>query len=109
MSGTNTKAQKIDRILIRQRELDVLLTNIAALMRLNRETDTETIAMLTAVVKSQEEQLNRQEGQLDRLRKYLGSELFKRRQREMQIPTLSHTHHGMNAPRGLPHATKETV
>jgi DNA-binding transcriptional MerR regulator len=79
-SGENTKASKIERILTRQRELDVLLSNIAALMRLNRETDTETIAMLTAVVKSQEEQLNRQEGQLDRIRKYVGSILFKRRQ-----------------------------
>jgi len=102
-SGQNSKANKIDRILSRQAEADLQLSNIYALMRLNRETDTLVIAeqaaiikKLAAVVQSQEEQLNRQERQLDRIRKYVGSVLFKRRQimagtaslHDGRIPTL---------------------
>lgn len=94
-SGANTKANKIDRILSRQAEADLQLSNVVALMRLNHETDTATIKRLTAVIQSQEEQLTRQEGQLDRIRKYVGSVLFKRRQMQAlgtselkRIPTL---------------------
>lgn len=91
-SGENTKASKIERILSRQAEADLQLSNIVTLMRLNHETDTATIKRLTAVIQSQEEQLTRQEGQLDRIRKYVGSILFKRRQlmagTASRIPTL---------------------
>jgi hypothetical protein len=109
-SGENTKASKIERILSRQAATDLHLSNIAALMRLNHDTDTATIKMLTAT----NEKLvaanlkliatNRLlatvaqslEGQLNRLRKYVGSILFKRRQlmagtaslNDVRVPTL---------------------
>jgi hypothetical protein len=82
MSGINTKASKIDRILSRQLGMEKDLENIFALMRLNHQTDQATIKLLT-------ETARRLEAENARLRKYLGSVLFARRQREMQIPTLS--------------------
>lgn len=99
MSGSNTKAQKIDRILSRQAETDQQLSNIFALLRLNHETDQATIKMLTATASSLE-------AENKRLRKYLGSVLFARRQREAAIPTLEPAF-GNRQP--LPHTNTETV
>lgn len=81
MSGPNTKASKVDRILARQVAIDGHLTNIFAVMRQSHETDRVTIKLLT-------ETAARLEAENARLRKYLGSVLFERRQRDAQIPTL---------------------
>jgi hypothetical protein len=80
MSGTNTKANKIDRILSRQAESNEDIENIYALIRLGHETDQATIKMLTATA-------HRLEAENATLRKYLGSILFQRRKVE-SIPTL---------------------
>jgi hypothetical protein len=112
MSGENTKASKIDRILTRQAETNLSLSNIAALMRLNRETDTQTIAEqavtikkltaanleLTATNKLLSTVSQSLEAQLNTLRRYVGSVLFRRRQiqagtaslNDARIPTLEH-------------------
>jgi hypothetical protein len=93
-SGENTKANKIDRILSRQAEADLQLLNVFTLMRLNHETDTATIAEQAAIIKKLTAAnleltatntllatvAQSLEAQLNRLRKYVGSILFKRRQ-----------------------------
>jgi hypothetical protein len=68
MSGVNTKASKIDRILQRQSADTQLLIDIS-------EQQVATIALLTGVA-------DRLEAENARLRKYLGSVLFKRRRLE---------------------------
>lgn len=113
MSGENTKAQKIDRILQRQLILNrnelAIVESLKEFHKIDRATIalqaatiekltaanlelTATNTLLATVAQSQEEQLNRQEGQLDRIRKYVGSILFKRRQlmagTASRIPTL---------------------
>lgn len=88
MSGTNTKANKIDRLLARQISMDEDLTNIFSLIRLGHETDQETIRKLTATNTLLAEVAHSLEAENSKLRKYLGSELFARRQRDVQIPTL---------------------
>lgn len=87
MSGVNTKAQKIDRILSRLTELGVAQLNIDELVQtIFRQQGT--VDRLSNSLKLATETANRLEAESSRLRKYLGGELFKRRQRDMQIPTL---------------------
>lgn len=81
MSGVNTKASKINRVLSRQLTINDELADIFAAVRKMHEVDQTTIQMLTSTA-------HRLEAENARLRKYLGSVLFERRQREMQIPTL---------------------
>jgi hypothetical protein len=95
MSGVNTKESKIARIRVTQLEHEAHFENIFALMRLNRETDTATIAaqaktikMLTETNRIATDFAQSLETENSKLRKYLGSELFARRQRDVQIPTL---------------------
>lgn len=136
MSGTNTKANKIDRLLARQISMDEDLTNIFSLIRLGHETDQETIRKLTATNTLLAEVAHSLEAENSKLRKYLGSELFARRQRDVQIPTLGlcycppgtcrgdkencrhpaiepHTHtlepKWVNRPDPVPHNTKGTI
>jgi hypothetical protein len=73
VSAPNTKSSKIDRLLTRQTSANTILGSIYAEVRDGRETDKATIKMLSAAVASLEDD-NR------RLRKYLGSVLFHRRQ-----------------------------
>lgn len=143
MSGVNTKESKIARIRVTQLEHEAHFENIFALMRLNRETDTATIAaqartikMLTETNRIATDFAQSLETDNSKLRKYLGSELFARRQRDVQIPTLglcycppgtcrgdkencrhpaieAHTHtlepKWGNHPDPVPHNTKGTV
>jgi hypothetical protein len=95
MSGQNTKDSKINRVISRQLVINDELVKVFALLRLNHETDTATIKLLTDTAERLSNSLalatetaHRLEAQNERLRKYLGSALFARRQREMQIPTL---------------------
>lgn len=73
MSGPNTKASKVERALRRVAELP---------------DQYEAIERLSNSLKLATETAHRLEAENAKLRRYLGSELFKRRQREMQIPTL---------------------
>lgn len=121
MSGINTKSSLLNRILARQAEASTDLGNIFALIRLGHETDQATISLLL-------KQLTAKDAEIATLRKYLGSVLFERRKRDMQIPTLSdHTcdckpgvcagrwdrcrhplePHWGNRENPLPHITKE--
>lgn len=79
-SGENTKASKIDRILTRQGQANTDIENIYALIRLGHEKDTATIEQLTATNALLADVAYRLEAENARLRKYLGSVLFKRRQ-----------------------------
>lgn len=109
MSGQNTKDSKINRVLNRQIELNKYLDNIFALLRLNHETDQAAITSLSNSLKLSTEVNHRLEAENGRLRKYLGSVLFERRKREMQIPTLQpHVHRG-SASLPIPHTSTETV
>lgn len=80
MSGTNTKAQKIDRILARQVESNEDIQNIFALIRLGHETDLATIEKLTATNKLLTETAHRQDAEIVALRRQLGLALAKLRQ-----------------------------
>ena len=82
MSGQNTRASKIDRLLSRQIDMERKYNLDFAIMRLQREAQDNTVKLLT-------ETAHRLEAENARLRKYLGSVLFERRKRDMQIPTLS--------------------
>lgn len=114
MSGSNTKAQKIDRILQRQIEADRVggerYYNLEKVFLDIIDKQQKNIEELTATNTLFATTAHRLDAENARLRKYLGSELFKRRQREMQIPTVHyHTYPGTNAPTGLQRTTKETV
>lgn len=76
MSGVNTKASKVDRAIRRIGEIS---------------EQSESIERLSNSLKLATETAARLEAENAKLRKYLGSELFARRQREMQIPTLDFT------------------
>lgn len=111
MSGVNTKESKIARIRVTQLEHEAHFENIFALMRLNRETDTATIAaqaktikMLTETNRIATDFAQSLETENSKLRKYLGSELFARRQRDVQIPTLGEEL--CSCPPGLCHLKK---
>lgn len=116
MSGVNTKDSKINRMLSRQTMIDSELVRAFTLLRLNYEGDTATIKLLTATTERLSNSLtlatetaHRLEAENGRLRKYLGSVLFERRKREMQIPTLvTHVHHGSTSL-PIPHTSTETV
>lgn len=108
MSSANTKASKIARVRVTQLEHGAYFEDLFALMRLNHKTDTATIAEQAAII----EKLTAAnleltatntllatvaqslEAQLNRLRKYVGSILFKRRQfmagtlKDVRIPVL---------------------
>lgn len=110
MSGENTKASKIARIRETQLEHGAHFENLFALMRLNRETDTQTIAAQAATIKNLTAAnleltatnnllstvARSLEAQLNTLRRYVGSVLFRRRQiqagtaslNDARIPTL---------------------
>lgn len=94
MSGSNTKDSKINRVLTRQVAINDELANLFRLMRdvytenaMSKFRD-EAIERLSNSLKIAVETADRLEAENDKLRKYLGGELFARRQREMQIPTL---------------------
>lgn len=74
MSGQNTKASKIDRILRVLREVC--------------DRQAVTIAMQMATIRMLGSTTQSLEAENARLRKYLGSVLFERRKRDAQIPTL---------------------
>lgn len=87
--------RKTERLLAQQTATDNGLINVEATLRLNHETDQVTIKRLTESVerlsnsfKLAAETADRLEAENDRLREYLGSELFARRRRDFQIPTL---------------------
>lgn len=73
MTAPNTKASKIDRLLSRQADANTVLVNIYTEVRDGRVFDQATIKILRAAVASLEDDNKR-------LRKYLGSVLFHRRQ-----------------------------
>lgn len=88
--------KKLERIFVSQASAEKDLVNMEATLRLNHQTDQVEIARLSGSVerlsnslKLSTEMGHRLEAENDRLRKYLGGELFARRQREMQIPTLN--------------------
>lgn len=95
MSGANDKNSKINRLLLRQRgdRLDIL-----EVLRLSREMQdlqrrrihdqTGALVSIGNSLKLATETAARLEAENARLRKYLGSELFARRQRDAQIPTM---------------------
>lgn len=111
----NTKPAKIERIRVTQLEHGAYFEDLFALLRLNHKTDTATIAKQAAII----EKLTAAnieltatntllatvaqslEAQLNRLRKYVGSILFKRRQlmagtlKDARIPVL----HDMQEPK----------
>lgn len=87
--------RKTERLLAQQTASDNGLINVEATLRLNHETDQVEIARLSGSVerltnslKLATEMAHRLEAENGRLRKYLGSDLYARRLREMQIPTL---------------------
>lgn len=88
MTAANTKEAKIDRILRRQGAANETLNDI-------RDQAVATIAMLTGVVESLEDENKR-------LRKYLGSVLFQRREAqvaaERQEPRWGNTRAGNPLP-----------
>lgn len=77
MSGVNTKASKVDRILSRQAEMDKYFRGfhecLLGSLRMTHEVDTSTIKMLT-------ETAHRLEAENQRLRKYLGKLIVERRE-----------------------------
>ena len=83
MSGPNTKASKIDRILSRQNQANDFLECLLNSLRETHIADQATIKLLS-------ETANRLEAENAKLRKYLGSVLFARRKLEAltAIPTL---------------------
>lgn len=91
MSRANTKDSKIDRLLLRQRgdRLDIL--EVLRLARETRIVQKLTVERLSNSLKLATETAHRLEAENSRLRKYLGSVLFARRQREASIdPPLTH-------------------
>lgn len=85
MSGVNTKDSKISRILTRVTDLsDRQLVADDLLQTIFRQQKTIESQQFTLAIAA--ETANRLEAENDKLRKYLGGELFARRQRE--IPTL---------------------
>lgn len=94
MSGQNTKDSKINRILARQlldsEYLNAITKSIAALYakEATRKLLAEAFERVSNSLDVAIQTSFRLEAENARLREYLGSELFARRQREMQIPTL---------------------
>lgn len=95
MSGVNNKASKESRILVRIGELsdrqlviDDLLQTVFRQQGVV-ESQQKTIKSQQLTMALAVETANRLDAENARLRKYLGSVLFERRQRDMQIPTLS--------------------
>lgn len=90
--------RRIDRMFAQQTAIDSNLINAEATLRLNHETDqaqikrlTDSVERLTNSLKLATETAHRLEAENDRLRKYLGSVLFARRQLEASIdPPLTH-------------------
>lgn len=122
MSGANTKAQKIDRI--RQSQIkaekvgDDRYYNIEKVFLDIIEKQEAAIAQLTATNNVLANTASGALAEVEKLRKYLGGELFKRRQADaanlfnqtfpfLAIPTLEPN--WGNHVNELPHNTKGTV
>lgn len=86
-SGANTKDSKIDRLLLRQRGDRLVILEVLKLAREARIVQKLTVERLSNSLKLATETANRLEAENARLRKYLGSVLFERRQREAETDT----------------------
>ena len=87
MSGVNTKASKIDRILARQMDLCELV-EVVSLQNLTAIDQTAAIDRLSNSLKLATETAHRLESENARLRSYLGSLLFERRKLDVKYPVM---------------------